>query len=125
MTDSNELDGFNHDEVFEDSEASPQTIHLLNSSTDQLPIKDTLIKERVWVVVQCTLIASLSSLVAGMATSFSSPALLELSNENLTIPTQQLQRTSILFSVFGVSDSTIRLQWLIDVHELSEGLGRV
>ena len=95
-----------HDEVFEHTETSQLTDPLLaNSSTKQPPAKDALIKERVWIVALCSLIASLSSLVGGMATSFASPALLELSNANLTIPTQQLKSSSILFSVFGVSDS--------------------
>ena len=67
------------------------------------PAKATQSKERVWVVLRCSFIASLGSLLAGMAGAFNSPALLELSNENLTIPTQYFNRTSILASVFGVS----------------------
>ena len=107
MSDSSKLESIYHDEDFEDTETSPLTDPLLDSSTKQPPAKDTWIKERVWIVALCSFVASLSSFVGGMAESFSSPALLELSNANLTIPTQQLESTSILFSVFGVSEISI------------------
>ena len=84
-------------------EGIKDTDPLLDSNTNQPPAKGAWIKERVWIVALCSFIASLSSLVGGMAAAFTSPALLELSNTNLTIPTQQLQSSSILFSVFGVS----------------------
>ncbi len=60
-------------------------------------------KERVWVVFRCSFSASLALLLAGIAGGFTSPALLELSNENRTIPTQYFDKASILPSVFGVS----------------------
>ena len=91
-----------YDEDSEDTEASPLTNPLLDSIARQPPAKDKQVKERVWIVAMCSFIASLSSL-GGMAAPFTSPALLELSNANLTIPTQRIERTSILFSVFGVS----------------------
>ena len=59
-------------------------------------------KEYVWVVARCSLVACLISFVAGMTIGFSSPALLELTSENLTTPTQQLQEGSTLSSMFGV-----------------------
>ena len=96
-----------HDEVIEDTETSPLTDRPLIDSSKKPPAKDTMTRERVWIVAQCSLIASLSSMVGGMVPSFTSSALLELSNGNLTIPTQQLKSTSILFSMFGVSDYTI------------------
>ena len=60
-------------------------------------------KERISVVAMCSLIASLTLLSAGFAVAFTSPTLLELSNENLTIPSQFINASSILPSAFGVS----------------------
>ena len=65
-------------------------------------------KEGLWVVFRCSFIASLASLLAGMMAGFTSPALLELSNENLTIPLQHLNISSILPSAFGVSDYSLQ-----------------
>ncbi len=101
MTDFNTANGFLLENI-KDDETTPLT--------QQPPVacphdsaKATQSKERVWVVFRCSFIASLASLLAGMAGGFTSPALLELSNENLTIPTQYFNSSSILPSVFGVS----------------------
>lgn len=60
-------------------------------------------KEKVCVVARCALTACLASLVAGMNAGFTSPALLELQNPNLTTPAQFFSNDSILPSVFAVS----------------------
>ena len=59
-------------------------------------------REKVWVVARCSLIVALASLLAGMNLGFSSPALLDLRNENTTTPAQLLTG-SLLPSMFGVS----------------------
>lgn len=60
-------------------------------------------KERVWVVARCALTACLASFVAGMTGGFSSPALQDLSNPNLTTPAQYFSDSSVLHSIFAVS----------------------
>ena len=58
---------------------------------------------RIRVVAMCALVASLGSLLVGMNLGFSSPALLELTNENLTTPAQYFDdEESKLISAFGV-----------------------
>ena len=56
----------------------------------------------VLVVARCCIIACIASFLAGMSLGFSSPALLELTNENLTIPVQLFDDESVLPSIFGV-----------------------
>ena len=56
----------------------------------------------VLVVARCCIIASIASFLAGMSLGFSSPALLELTNENLTIPVQLFDDETVLPSIFGV-----------------------
>ena len=58
---------------------------------------------RVKVVARCALVASLGSLLIGMNVGFPSPALLELTNENLTTPAQHFDdEEPKLISAFGV-----------------------
>lgn len=71
--------------------------------TDTEALKPTNNKERIWVVARCSFIASLASMLAGMSSAFTSPALMELSNETLIPTSQLLNSSSILPSVFGVS----------------------
>lgn len=73
--------------------------------TETFSVEDSAAKgkERVSIVAICSLIASLSLFSAGFAVAFTSPTLLELSNENLTIPSQFINASSFLPSVFGVS----------------------
>ena len=86
------------DDKFETTESDALTLLTPPSP----PPESQARKEYVWVVARCSLIACLISLVAGMTVGFSSPALLELTNENLTTPAQQLQEGSTLSSLFGV-----------------------
>ena len=59
---------------------------------------------RIRVVAMCALVASLGSLLVGMNLGFSSPALLELTNENLTTPAQYFDdEEPKLISAFGVN----------------------
>ena len=59
---------------------------------------------RIRVVAMCAFVASLGSVLLGMNLGFSSPALLELTNENLTTPAQYFDdKEPKLISAFGVS----------------------
>lgn len=79
-----------------------KSLHSLNLSRQNLFSRGSGIKEGVWVVTRCTLIASLASVIAGMSGGITSPALLELSNENQTIVSQYFDEESLLPSLFGV-----------------------
>ena len=58
---------------------------------------------RVRVVAMCAFVASLGSVLIGMNFGFPSPALLELTNENLTTPAQHFDdEEPKLISAFGV-----------------------
>ena len=58
---------------------------------------------RVRVVAMCAFVASLGSVLIGMNFGFPSPALLELTNENLTTPAQHFDdEEPRLISAFGV-----------------------
>ncbi len=98
------INGVHHRGAIEEDK-DDETIPLQPPVThpQDLPAKATQSKERVWVVFRCSFIASMASILAGMAGAFTSQALLELSNENKTIPTQYFNSSSILPSVFGVS----------------------
>lgn len=87
----------------DDEETTPFTESQAPDQQDSLSLEATKSKERVWVVVVCCFVASLASLLSGMAAGITSPALQELSSENLTIPNQYFNSSSILPSVFGVS----------------------
>ncbi len=97
MTDFNTPNGFHLENVIEKVKGDETT-----PLTQQPPVacphdsaKAIESKERVWVVFRCSFIASLASLLAGMAGAFTSQALLELSNENKT--TQHNTSTALLF----------------------------
>ena len=59
-------------------------------------------KERLRVVARCSIIASLASFVSGINVGFSSPALLELTNENMTTSAQYIGDGDAVLSTFGV-----------------------
>lgn len=60
-------------------------------------------KERLQVVARCAIIASFASFISGINVGFSSPALLELTNENLTTPAQHIRDGDEVLNTFGVS----------------------
>ena len=88
----------------DNEETTPLTEPVKSSHQDSFS-KGTQLKDGMWVVARCALIASLASVMGGMSGGVTSSALLELSNENQTIATQYFDKESLLPSMFGVITS--------------------